>query len=41
MVDLFAALVDSWEEHLDKMIELEHRKMTGLAMASLLPVKEP
>lgn len=41
MVDLFALLMDSWEEQLDKMIDLEHRKMTGLAMASLLPMRDP
>lgn len=40
VIDLFAALLEIWSDKLDVMVELEQRKMTGLAMASLLSVRD-
>ena len=40
VADLFAALLEIWSDKLDVMVELEQRKMTGLAMACLLSVRD-
>ena len=37
---MFGMLIDIWSERLDSMVDLQQRKMTGLAIAALLPVKD-
>lgn len=38
--ELFGLLMDTWSVHLDSITSLQCRKLTGLAVANLLPVAD-
>lgn len=39
--DLFGVLVDVWSDRLDSVNNVKYRKLTGLAIANLLPIADP
>ena len=39
--ELFGMIVDTWSMRLDSVAQIQCRKLTGLAIANLLPVADP
>ena len=39
--DLFGLLIDTWSDRLDSVSNIQYRKLTGLAIANLLPIADP
>ena len=38
--ELFGMIVDIWSERMDSIANIQRRKLTGLAMANLLPLAD-
>jgi len=38
--DLLGLIIDEWSDRLDSVANTKHRKLTGLAIANLLPMKD-